>query len=202
MPPTYHLLGEPFQQPLIIGWFWKFQILHEFCKNPSRVGGWTNPFEKYYIVKLDHFPKEGWKWKMFETIYLHLSGASGKLSVPDTLMFETTTQFCWWFRNPIPNHRLDGSSNPLVNNGISTTCPSTGATPGFRTNHQQFHWGIQFQFHTKPWPSLLDALVKKNNSCFFGPSCHMWGGKKNLQAWELLLLWARWKAKNMELLVG
>ena len=21
------------------------------------VGGWTNPSEKYYIVKLDHFPK-------------------------------------------------------------------------------------------------------------------------------------------------
>ena len=27
-------------------------------------------------------------------------------------------QYCWCFRNPIPNHRLDGAKNP-VNNGIN-----------------------------------------------------------------------------------
>ena len=26
-------------------------------KKTKRVGGWTNPSEKYYIVKLDHFPR-------------------------------------------------------------------------------------------------------------------------------------------------
>ena len=32
-----------------------------FSMKPSLVGGWTNPFETYYIVKLDHFPRLGMK---------------------------------------------------------------------------------------------------------------------------------------------
>ena len=37
------------------------------------VGGWTNPFEKYATVKLDHFPNfAGWKWNIFETTIQYL----------------------------------------------------------------------------------------------------------------------------------
>ena len=32
-------------------------------KTADLVGGWTNPFEKYYIVKMGIFPKQGWKIK-------------------------------------------------------------------------------------------------------------------------------------------
>ena len=31
-------------------------------RDPYPVGGF-NPFEKYYVVKLDHFPKDRWRWK-------------------------------------------------------------------------------------------------------------------------------------------
>ena len=47
--------------------------------------------------------------------------------------------YCWWFRNPMPyNHRLDGASKPVVDNGISTTFPSTGDVETGVLNHQPF----------------------------------------------------------------
>ena len=39
--------------------------------------------------------------------------------------------YCWWFRNPIPNHRLDGAKT-LVNNGINYQ-PQLVFTPDFWT---------------------------------------------------------------------
>ena len=40
-----------------------------YCKSTiTSLGGWTNPSEKYDIVKLDHFPKLGVEIKkIFET---------------------------------------------------------------------------------------------------------------------------------------
>ena len=35
--------------------------------NLFRVGGWTNPFEKYDIVKLDHFPRDRGDFFQIET---------------------------------------------------------------------------------------------------------------------------------------
>ena len=76
--------GAPFSHPMDIyfkryPWysssrFWSkiAQIIH------TLVGGWTNPFEKYYIVNLRIFLKFlGWTWKKWVA----------------------TTQ--WWFRNPV-----------------------------------------------------------------------------------------------------
>ena len=43
-------------------------VFHSFRETPLptiRVGGWTNPFEKYHIIKLDHLL--GQKYKIFET---------------------------------------------------------------------------------------------------------------------------------------
>ena len=46
---------------------WSNQVCYKAI-NINLVGGWTNPFEKYYIVKLWIIsPSRGWKWKIFET---------------------------------------------------------------------------------------------------------------------------------------
>ena len=37
-----------------------------FAQRTDLVGGWTNPIEKYYIVKLDHLPRDRGKNKIFE----------------------------------------------------------------------------------------------------------------------------------------
>ncbi len=56
----------------------------------------------------------------------------------------------WWFRNPIPNHRLDVQNKPCVNNGIFTTKPQLvkppPPPPDFeRTINSLFHQKLPLQ---------------------------------------------------------
>ena len=83
----------------------------------------------------------------------------------------------WWFRNPIPNHRL-GFFSALVKNWDFNYQPSTGEFTGFRTNHQQYrstlspfsldkwHLGLFYLQRKKTWACLCLFVFFPNLQIF------------------------------------
>ena len=60
-------------------------------------GGWTNPFEKYYIVKLDHIPRvRGGNTKIFELPPPSNSNNSIWTNITST-MLQKISQRCFFF---------------------------------------------------------------------------------------------------------
>ena len=82
------------------------------------------------ILKLTHLDKGA--RLSFGTSFKVLTGLASAAT-------KSTKWYCWWFRNPIPNHRLDGDKNP-VKSGI---------------NYLSLNWLARFLRSTVVWHMLV-----------------------------------------------
>ena len=62
-------------------------------------GGWfTNPFEKYATVKLDHFPKDRGEHQKYLNWGHHLAGEWAYMSMEESIIYWQDT----WYNHPGP----------------------------------------------------------------------------------------------------
>ncbi len=113
-----------FMKSLVIGGHWILSIL-----NLNHFFGWNfqvsmSDFKQILSLQMFDFFRFGWITHSAHDEGGCLDGETFKGPVGSKMEFpKKHTICCWWFRNPA--YHLE-YTKPVVNKGISTTCPSTG----------------------------------------------------------------------------
>ena len=112
------------------------------------VGGWTNPSEKYYIVKLDHeTPRFGVKMKKYLSCH-HLGN-------------DMKCQVVWWSQPLVTLHWSLWLSFPFQQHFLGT-CPPCWVAAERRRSQQ-----LKSKFPGKGWLARRGWLLKDQKTLFF-----------------------------------